>query len=211
VGFFGAGLIARYLHEYLAALGPAFERIGVHDLSPEYARGFADHLGEATPGSEVRIHSSPEDLVRSYDLMVFATTAARPHVTDPAWFDHNPLVLHVSLRDLSPELILASTNVVDDVDHVLKADTSVHLAEQATGRREFVHAALPDVITGGFEPPPDRLIVFSPFGLGVLDLAVGDFVHRRAVETGRLTTVDDFFHDTDRHRAPARVSGQAAR
>ena len=55
---------------------------------------------------------------------MFATVAAAPHVHDPAWFAHNPLVLHVSLRDLAPEVLLGSTNVVDDVEHCLKADTS---------------------------------------------------------------------------------------
>jgi len=30
------------------------------------------------------------------------------------------LVLHVSLRDLAPEIVLASTNVVDDFFHELR-------------------------------------------------------------------------------------------
>ncbi|MEU9184724.1 hypothetical protein AB0D14_09185 [Streptomyces sp. NPDC048484] len=70
-----------------------------------------------------------EGLIRSCDLVVFATVAGAPHITGPAWFAHNPLVLHVSLRDLSPEIILSATNVVDDVEHCLKADASPHLAE----------------------------------------------------------------------------------
>jgi hypothetical protein len=41
-------------------------------------------------------------------------------------FDHNPLVLHVSLRDLAQEIVLASTNIVDDIEHCLKANTSPH-------------------------------------------------------------------------------------
>ena len=70
--------------------------------------------------------------------MVFATVAAQPHVARLSWFEHNPLVLHVSLRDLAPEILLASTNIVDDVEHCLKADTSPHLAERLTGSREFL-------------------------------------------------------------------------
>ena len=60
--------------------------------------------------------------------------AAEPHVTDPSWFDHHPVVLHVSLRDLAPEILLTATNIVDDVAHCQKANTSTRLAEQNMGR-----------------------------------------------------------------------------
>ncbi|MFE5888948.1 2,3-diaminopropionate biosynthesis protein SbnB [Streptomyces sp. NPDC056462] len=206
VGFIGTGLIARYVHHYLAALGLQPEEFGVHDLSSEYAEGFAGHLRE-TGDTPVRVHDTAEDLIRSSDVAVFATTAATPHVTDPSWFAHHPLVLHVSLRDLGTDVILDSVNVVDDIEHVLKADTSVHLAEQRTGGREFIDGTLYDVLTGKLGAPADRTVVFSPFGLGVLDLAVGDFVHSRARETGALTPVEGFFHDLERHRSPAGQEG----
>jgi ornithine cyclodeaminase len=202
VGFIGTGLIARYLYDYLAALGTAPTEVGVFDLDPGSAAGFADHVRAATPAASVGIHPSAEQLVRSSDLVVFATTAATPHVDDPSWFAHHPLVLGVSLRDLAPSVILASSNVVDDVDHVLKAQTSVHLTEQQTGHRDFIDGTLYDVITGRLDVPDDRPVVFSPFGLGVLDLVVGDLVYRHAAEAGRLHTVDNFFFDLDRHRAP---------
>ena len=130
---------------------------------------------------------------------MFATVAARPHVSDPAWFDHAPLVLHVSLRDLAPEVILASTNLVDDVDHCLTADTSPHLAEQLTGGREFLLGTLGDVMAGRVSVPHDRPVVFSPFGLGVLDLAVGSFVRDEVARSGGLRVVDDFFHELSRY------------
>ncbi|QJY44909.1 2,3-diaminopropionate biosynthesis protein SbnB [Pseudonocardia broussonetiae] len=198
VGFFGTGLIARYIHTFLAATGWSFDEIGVHDLSAESAAGFCGRLEQAGAGGRVTVHESAEQLIRSSDLVVFATIAGTPHVSEPAWFDHRPLVLHVSLRDLAPEVLLASTNIVDDVEHCLKADTSPHLVEQLTGNRDFLAGTLDDVISGRTTVPADRPTVFSPFGLGVLDLAVGKFVYDEVSRSGALHVVDDFFHERRR-------------
>ncbi|QUH02372.1 2,3-diaminopropionate biosynthesis protein SbnB [Saccharopolyspora erythraea] len=199
VGFFGVGLIARYLHDYLQATGWSFDEIGVHDLSAEHADGFRGYLERAEPGPRITVHDSAEELIRSSDLVVFATVAGTPHVHDPAWFEHNPLVLHVSLRDLSPEIILSAANVVDDVEHCLKADTSPHLAEQRTGNRDFLDGTINDVLSGRLTVPADRPVVFSPFGLGVLDLAVGKFVYDEVTRNGHPTVVPDFFSELKRY------------
>ena len=141
------------------------------------------------------MHDSAEALIRSSDLVVFATIAGEPHVHDVSWFDHNPLVLHVSLRDLAPEILLASTNIVDDVEHCLKANTSPHLVEQRTGNRDFLAGTLDDVMAGRVTVAADRPVVFSPFGLGVLDLAVGKYVYDEIARSGELHVIDDFFHE----------------
>jgi ornithine cyclodeaminase len=198
VGFFGTGLIARYVRTFLAGTGWSFDEVGVYDLSAHSAAGFGDHLQRAGAGP-VTLHDSPQALIRSSDLVVFATVAARPHVTDPTWFDHHPLVLHLSLRDLAPEILLDAVSIVDDVEHCLTADTSPHLAEQLTGGRDFLHGTLDDVLTGRVAMPPDETVVFSPFGLGVLDLAVGKHVYDEVACSGELHLVDDFFHDLRRH------------
>jgi ornithine cyclodeaminase len=200
IGFFGVGLIARYIHSYLAGTGWEFDELGVFDLSTEHAEGFADYLKRASDGAgRVAVRDSAEELIRESDLVVFATTAGTPHVSSPEWFSHNPLVLHISLRDLSPEVVLAATNVVDDVEHCLKANTSLHLAEQQEGNRDFVHGTLADVLNGALVPPAGRPVVFSPFGLGVLDLAVGKHVYDTVREAGELAVVDDFFHEMRRY------------
>ena len=145
------------------------------------------------------MHDSTEQLIRSSDLVVFATVAGQPYISDVSWFDHHPVVLHVSLRDLAPEILLASTNVVDDVEHCLKADTSPHLVEQLTGNRDFLLGTLDDVMAGRVSVPTDGTVVFSPFGLGVLDLAVGKFVYDEVARSGELHVVDDFFHELRRY------------
>lgn len=200
VGFLGTGLIARYLHTYLARTGWEFDEIGVHDLNAGSASGFRDYLDGAGTTGTITVHQDAESLIRGSDLVVLATVAGTPHIHEVDWFRHDPLVLNVSLRDLAPEIILISTNIVDDVDHCLKADTSPHLAEQLTGDRGFLSGTLFDVLENRVELPRDRPLVFSPFGLGVLDLAVAKHVYDELGEAGELSVVPDFFHETDRHR-----------
>ena len=50
VGFFGTGLIARYIHTFLTGTGWTFDEIGVHDLSAEHAAGFRGYLERAGTG-----------------------------------------------------------------------------------------------------------------------------------------------------------------
>ncbi|SDM64916.1 2,3-diaminopropionate biosynthesis protein SbnB [Allokutzneria albata] len=199
IGFFGAGFIARYVHTFLTAREWPIDEIGVHDVSAESAAGFRGYLERSGQTARVTVHDSAERLVRSADLVVFATVAGRPHLNDPSWFSHNPLVLHVSLRDLAPEILLTSANVVDDVEHCLKADTSPHLAEQLIGNRSFLTGTLAEVMAGRVPVPTGRPVVFSPFGLGVLDLAVGKFVYDEVVRSGEPHIVDDFFHELRRY------------
>ncbi|MFH9613945.1 2,3-diaminopropionate biosynthesis protein SbnB [Streptomyces pratensis] len=199
VTFVGTGLIARYIHQYLSRTGWDFDTVTVYDHAPEYARGFADYVSGTGHGGTVNVLDDAETAVRASELVVFATTAAEPHIKDVDWFAHNPTVLHISLRDLSPEIILSATNIVDDIEHCLKAQTSPHLAEQATGDRSFIDGTLYDVLEGKTEIRADRPVVFSPFGLGVLDLAVGAHVYSEATRRGLVTPVPGFFHDLNRY------------
>jgi N-[(2S)-2-amino-2-carboxyethyl]-L-glutamate dehydrogenase len=198
IGFVGVGLIARYIHTFLAGTGWSFEEVGVHDLSADSAAGFRGYLQQVDT-NRVRVHDTAEQLIRCSDLVVFATVAAEPHVSDLSWFAHNPVVLHVSLRDLAPQILLGSTNIVDDVEHCLKANTSPHLVEQLTGNRDFLLGTLDDVMAGRVRVSAERPVIFSPFGLGVLDLAVGKYVYDQVVSSGDLHIIDDFFHELRRY------------
>ena len=201
IAVIGAGLIARYTCDFLTGTGWEFDRAEVFDLDPRHSAALGEHLRSRGTAAEVTVRDTAADAIGRADLVVFATVAGAPHQHDPAVFAHNPLVLNISLRDLSPEVVLASHNIVDDVEHCLKADTSVHLTEQRTGSRDFLAGTLFDVMAGTVSLPHDRPTIFSPFGLGVLDLAVGKYVYDELAARGELHSVDGFFHELSRHSA----------
>jgi ornithine cyclodeaminase len=192
----GAGVVARHVYRVLVGAGWTIERVQIYDID----RARSEHTAcacDAKRHQSVIVAPDLATAVRASDLIVFATVAAKPHVFDPGLFDHRPVVLHVSLRDLAPELLLDAVNIVDDVDHVMREETSPHLAEQLHGSRDFVAGTLADVIEGRCVVDCRRTIVFSPFGLGVLDLSLGKWVYDRAATVGELVGVPDFFPESD--------------
>ena len=198
LGIVGTGFIARYVYDFLIDTGWTIDELRLHDKSPLEAEKFKNAGCRADRHRAIAIVPDVAQLVRACDLILFTTVASTPHVTDARLFEHNPLVLHVSLRDLAPEILLASQNVVDDVEHVMKADTSPHLAEQLTGSRNFVTGTLADIVLGRRSVDRSRPIVFSPFGMGILDLAVGKWVYDQAVAAGQDLRLSNFFHETVR-------------
>jgi N-[(2S)-2-amino-2-carboxyethyl]-L-glutamate dehydrogenase len=198
LGIVGTGFIARYVYEFLVDTGWEIEEVRLHDLTPLESEKFRNTACRLDRHRTVTVVPDVAQLVRACDLIVFTTVASAPHIADPALFEHNPLVLHISLRDLAPEILLRSQNVVDDVEHVMKANTSPHLAEQQTGDRSFVTGTLADIILGRRSVNRSRPIIFSPFGMGILDLAVGKWVYDQAVAAGQDMRLSDFFYETAR-------------
>jgi len=193
VGVVGTGLIAATVLRFLAAVLPDAERFLLLDLDRDRAAGFGRRLGRRQPSAEVELAASVDEVLASSDLIVFTTTAVTPWVEDLSGCRPGALILHLSLRDLAPSPLLRCDNVVDDVDHVLRAGTSLHLAEQQTGRRDFIRCTLPQILLGQAPAQQgDSVTVFSPFGLGILDLAVGDLAVRRVTELGGGRCFDDF-------------------
>lgn len=198
LGIVGTGFIARYVYDFLMDTGWTIEEVRLFDVSPLESEKFKNTAIRLERHRMVTVVPDVTQLVKACDLILFTTVASKPHIADCTLFEHNPLVLHISLRDLAPEILLNSQNVVDDVEHVMKANTSPHLAEMKAGNRSFVTGTLADVMTGRRSLDRHQTIIFSPFGLGILDLAVGKWVFDQAVAAGLDMRLPDFFYETAR-------------
>jgi 2,3-diaminopropionate biosynthesis protein SbnB len=194
IGVVGTGLIARQVWKFLNELSWDIGGWRLFDLDRAAADRFAARLTEGG-ATDVVVVDGAHDAFADCDLVVLTTVAGEPHLHEEKLLDHAPVVLHLSLRDLAPELILAATNITDDIDHAVRERTSLHLTEQRVGHRDFVHGTLADLLVGRVSRPAGEPVVFSPFGLGVLDLAVGAWVHDRVTESGGGRDVPDFYDE----------------
>ena len=193
VGLIGCGLINSEILRFLTVFFRP-ESVVLFDTDRDRAVRFGERLQPFLPGARVAIAKDVTEVLRSASLVSIATTASEPHIESLSPCPPGATILHISLRDLSVPAILSADNVVDDVDHVCRARTSPHLAEEATGNRNFIRGTLGEILSGLKPGRRDRngTVVFSPFGLGILDLAVGRLVRDLAAGTGLGTRIESF-------------------
>ncbi|MFT9474612.1 2,3-diaminopropionate biosynthesis protein SbnB [Streptomyces sp. Mo3] len=193
VSLIGCGVINLEILRYLKVAVPGIRSVTVHDSSAPRALEFARQCAEVLPAARITRAETLDDALAAHGLISFATSAGVPH-TDLTAAEPGSVVLHVSLRDIDPETLLGAHNIVDDADHVCRENTSLHLAEQATGRRTFIDASIGQLLADAtaFTPDPEKVTVFSPFGLGILNLALAVDVHAAARRQGLGVEITDF-------------------
>jgi N-[(2S)-2-amino-2-carboxyethyl]-L-glutamate dehydrogenase len=193
VAVVGSGVINLEVVRFLKAALPSLSEVSIFDANQQRAESFAEQCEREVPGVGATVAADRDHALAAHDLVSIATTAPKPHMDLDAG-KPGSVVLHVSLRDLYAETILSSQNVVDDPDHVCREGTSPHLAEQMTGDRRFIDASIGDILRGAteFRRDPGRPLVFSPFGLGALDMALAGYVRTIADREGLGVVVEDF-------------------
>ena len=194
IGFVGCGPINTAVAQFLMAVWPNVSRLMAFDLDAARADAFGVAMLEQRPDIEFRVAASLQEVLSECPMVAFGTTAITPYVDDLDACPAGATILHVSLRDLNARAILSNHNIVDDLDHVNRAATSIHRASEQAGHTDFVHSSLGDILLGRANLPErdDRKIIFSPFGLGVLDLAVAGLVQDTLAKDGGGTLVKSF-------------------
>ncbi len=191
LGVVGAGVIARRTVATLLASGWRLGSVQVFDLRPEQAADFTREVASA--GVECRAVGSPGEALAGTDLVLVATTATTPWFDDPALTRPGVTVLHLSLRDLTAETMAACDHVVDDPDNAVREGTSLELAVRHAGLAPEAIRPIGELLAGAATRDPGRAVVYSPFGLGALDVVLADLVLRRARHRGLVVEVPAFF------------------
>jgi ornithine cyclodeaminase len=191
IGFVGCGPINTSVAQFLTTVWPKAKRLVAFDLDSARAETFGVALLTQRPGLEFHVAANLQELLSECPMVSFGTTAIKPYVGDLDASPAGATILHVSLRDLEADVILSNHNIVDDLDHVNRAATSIHLASEQAGHTDFVHSSLGDILLGKNDLPErdGRKFIFSPF---VLDLAVADLVLSTVAEQGEGTLVRSF-------------------
>lgn len=188
----GCGVINTEVLRFLRAVHPELREVTVFDLDKDRAEAFASRCAvELDLAASVVPHL--DEALAAHPLVTIATTAIEPYL-DLTPCRPGSLVLHVSLRDVTVDGVLGAVNVVDDRDHVFRAATSLHLAEERVGHRDFVQSTIGELLLAGGTHPrdPRAVTLFSPFGLGMLDMAVADVVFRTARTRGLGVDLPNF-------------------
>lgn len=203
LGLIGCGVLGEAHVRLLADPRAGSTSVVLFDLVPGRAEALARALRADLPGLRIRVAGSARECVGAASLLVTATTVTEGYI--PAeWLADGAMVAHVSLDDLCPDAVLAADLVVVDdwglvsqdprrllgrmyrSGQLLGPDGCRHpdAVERPDARR--VDAGLGEICLDDRARPVEKgvKIVFNPFGMAVLDVAVAEHVRRAAQSLG---------------------------
>jgi N-[(2S)-2-amino-2-carboxyethyl]-L-glutamate dehydrogenase len=193
IGIIGCGEINREVLGFLRETLPSITLVRVFDTNSDRARSFRAFC-EDRFSMEVLLAQSTTEVLSRGQIISIATTTVDPHILSLSACPPSTVILHISLRDLAPEALYAADNIVDDLDHVCRENTSLDLAAKAVGHKRFIRTAIGDILNGAAPPTvgDGRTVVFSPFGLGILDISLASHVYKAACGSGRMSVLPEF-------------------
>jgi ornithine cyclodeaminase/alanine dehydrogenase-like protein (mu-crystallin family) len=157
------------------------------DIDYKKAQAFAQEMACRIP-IEVRAVEDVRDATRGSDIIVTATTAQTPFLTRDcvaagtfvaAVGADNP-----SKSELAPDLLAASTIVVDALAQCAVMGDLHHAIDAGLIAAGDVYAELGDLVLGRKRGRIDarQITVFDSTGVGIQDAASAAWIYRRAVE-----------------------------
>jgi alanine dehydrogenase len=180
----GAGDTARAT---LPVMATAFKlkEVRVTSRRPESRRAYARELGEQL-GLRITPADSTQEALRGADMVISATTTSEPFVRE-VWLEPGVFVYSIGKhQEMDDAVYKMDKFVVDSWEHCKKKSDMDRMLQQGFLTREDVYAELPDVIAGkkpGRASDSERIFMRA-IGLVNQDIAIADWVYRRAIDAG---------------------------
>lgn len=192
-GFIGCGKINREVMSVLKNRVPTLNKVFLYDkdrdISCKCAETWCNDL-------DIELVENYQDLFKKCALVFVATTASTPYIDKIDYLTPNHTILGISLRDFSVEMVMRCQNIVDSIEHVNRENTSIHLTSKQLGNTDFISDEIGKIFENDVFRRENRPVLFSPFGLGVLDVALAHFVKERVLEEGGYIEIDNFYSIT---------------
>ena len=183
IAIIGAGVQGRGNFTALATAFPELEEARVHDIDPEATSGFVDRMRKTVP-VEARGVASAREAVEGADIVVTATAVfkERKALVKRDWVKPGALLTPLEVDTALDASLVYEPDVlaVDDVEQTLAFREMGCFAEG----RPTIHAELGEIVAGRKTGRTDasEVIVSMNVGLSIEDIAVGQYIYRRAIE-----------------------------
>ncbi len=173
--FIGCGHRARAVFDYLRVDGWNFGGYLFCDKDETSARILARYAASTAPiWTAMDVGDEPGPMIQDADLVVLATGAKFPHLSEIGDFQSHSIVLALSPADLTAEAALACQNVVANAEADFQPATTLALVERASGGRDFVKGDLAAADAGELALSSDAPRIFWPGALNRLEVAISE-------------------------------------
>jgi ornithine cyclodeaminase len=197
VGLIGAGVQCRTQLMALHVARPDIRHAAVFDIRRDRAETFAAEMGERL-GLEIRVAESAEEVCRQAEILVTATTNITEPIVRDGWLTPGTYYAHVSGYECEYDVIRHADKVLVDDWDLVKArmySTVALMWRDGEFADHHLYAEFGEVV-GGQKPGREgnrEIIVFSPIGLALHDVAVANRIFQTAQskEIGQRVTLWD--------------------
>jgi ornithine cyclodeaminase/alanine dehydrogenase-like protein (mu-crystallin family) len=197
VGLIGAGVQCRTQLMALQVTRPDIQQAAVFDIRRDRAETFAAEMGGRL-GLDIRVAESAEEASRQAEILVTATTNVTRPIVHDGWLMPGTYYAHVSGYECEYDVIRHAEKVLVDDWDLVKArmySTVAMMWRDGEFADDDLYAEFGEVVAG---QKPGRendreVIVFSPIGLALHDVAVANRIFQTAQskEIGQRVTLWD--------------------
>jgi ornithine cyclodeaminase/alanine dehydrogenase-like protein (mu-crystallin family) len=173
VALIGAGAIAHFAVDALAALGPPSGELRVCTRSTTSAQRFCDETTSRL-GLYAKPFLDPRTALRGAQLVITSTTHNGPPFVERNWLEPGTLVVMIDrLRVVTRELLTQADRVV--------TTSRESLTRWGFDGRERTVQTLPDIVASGETQPvaPHQVALCDAGGLAIADLAFAQLLWQR--------------------------------